>query len=262
MRENAQTVSDLILRIRTANVEEFKVIERTLASDTRITVQRALDVARKRIQAEQAEHARVQKLYSYQSKLLDGKVAMGLDEVGRGPLAGPLSVGAVVLDTSTIIEGLNDSKQVSETQRDAIAQSIKESACAYAVCHVPASEIDSIGMAACLRKAFSQAIEAIDKQLAGVEVVLIDGNPLHIDERESNVVHGDALCASIAAASILAKVERDHIMQDYAQEFPLYGFDRNKGYASSQHQDAIRCHGLSPIHRSSFCGAFLQQSLF
>ena len=95
-----------------------------------------------------------------------------------------------------------------------------------------------------------------------MDLILLDGNPLRLDEREVNVVKGDAQCASIAAASIVAKVERDALMRSYAQRYPEYGFESNKGYASAQHIEAIREHGLSPIHRASFCTAFAQQSLF
>lgn len=261
-KDNAQTVEDLIARIRIADEHEFASLQRSLSSDTRVTVQRALDAARKRIDASRKEHARLASLYHYQNELAQGRIIVGLDEVGRGPLAGPLTIGAVVLDPTQLIDGLNDSKQIPEAKRFAIAQAIKEQAIAYSLCHISPEEIDSLGMSASLKKAFSTALADIDARVENVGAVLIDGNPLHIDAREINVIKGDAKCASIAAASILAKVERDSLMCDYAQTYPEYGFESNKGYASSKHQEAIRSFGLCPIHRKSFCTSFLQQSLF
>ena len=117
-------------------------------------------------------------------------------------------------------------------------------------------------MTACLKKAFKQAIAEIESQGVHADVVLLDGNPLHIDPREINVVKGDAKCASISAASVIAKVERDQLMREYDKRYPGYDFASSKGYGSARHRQAIAEMGVTPIHRVSFCGNFLQESLF
>ncbi len=256
------TVAEIRSRLKQADAAEFKVLERSLVADTRKGVRAALETARHRLAAAAAEEARLQGMYDYQKELAGRAVAVGLDEVGRGPLAGPLAVGAVVLPDAPRIAGLNDSKQVKPADRERIAEEIKELALAWAVCYVEPADIDAQGMTASLTSAFKQALECVEA--AGIEVgaVLLDGNPLHMDEREINVVKGDGKCASIAAASIVAKVERDALMCRYAEQYPEYGFEACKGYASPAHIEAIRRYGLCPIHRVSFCHAFVQESLF
>ncbi len=258
-----QTVSDIKKRLSEASAEEYAVLERSLCADTRKGVQNALAVAKRRLAAEQAERERVSQLYSYQEQITNGAVTVGLDEVGRGPLAGPLTVGAVVLRRDAApIEGLNDSKQVPEAHRPALAKTVKERALAWAIVNIEPSEIDECGMTACLRKAFRQAVAEIEAQGIVPEVILLDGNPLHLDSREKNVVHGDALCASISAASLIAKVSRDALMVSYDEDYPGYDFASSKGYGSARHRQAIAEKGLTPIHRVSFCQNFLQESLF
>lgn len=260
--ETPQTTASIAAMFKTADAQEFAVLERSFAADTRRTVQNAIRAARKRLEAQAQEIQRVGEMLEFQDSLACGRVLVGLDEVGRGPLAGPLAVGAVVLPRDAVIVGLNDSKQLSEKKRGELADQIKAQALAWSVQYVQPSDIDSHGMTACLKAAFSAAVADIEAQGIVPEVVLLDGNPLHFDPREVNVVKGDAKCASIAAASIIAKVERDSLMVRYSAEYPQYGFDSNKGYGSAQHQEAIRRFGLTPIHRASFCRAFTQESLF
>lgn len=259
------TVAEVRALAQAADDEQLSALERSLAGDMRKGVISALQVARRRVDAETAERARVQALFDAERALVaehGGTCAVGLDEVGRGPLAGPLAVGAVVLPPDVMIAGLNDSKQVSPDARECIADEVKRCALAWSVCYVEPVDIDANGMAASLRTAFGRALADIEGQGISADVVLLDGNPLHLDPREVNVVKGDATCASIAAASIIAKVARDARMDEYAKRYPEYGFDSNKGYASEAHIEAIRRYGLSPIHRASFCTAFNQQTLF
>lgn len=258
-----QTVSDIKKRLSEASAEEFAVLERSLCADTRKGVQNALAVAKRRLDAEESDRKRVAALYEFQAELSGGKLVLGLDEVGRGPLAGPLTVGAVVLrqDAPQIL-GLNDSKQVPEHHRASLAQTVKERALAWAIVDIPPAEIDEQGMAACLRKAFRKAIAHVESQGVHPEVVLLDGNPLHIDPRETNVVHGDARCAAIAAASLIAKVSRDALMVSYDETYPGYDLASSKGYGSARHRDAIARMGLTPIHRASFCRGLVQETLF
>lgn len=259
------TVAEIKKRLSEADAEEFAVLERALVADERKGVRSALAVAKRRLQAEANEEARLASMYSFERSLCGENphaVVVGLDEVGRGPLAGPLAVGAVVLPANLKIAGLNDSKQVKPADRERIAAEVKRVALAWDVYYVEPSYIDDRGMTASLRLAFSSAVKAIEQTGVHPDVILLDGNPLHLDPREVNVVKGDGKCASIAAASIVAKVERDALMCRYAESYPEYHFAENKGYASQAHIDAIERVGLSPIHRKSFCTAFTQQTLF
>lgn len=259
------TVAEIKRRLQEADEREFAVLERSLVADARKGVRDAVEVARRRVEAERAERERLAALYAYERELAQGRgagVCVGLDEVGRGPLAGPLAVGAVVLPLEPAVDGLNDSKQLKPEVRERIALEVKRVAMAWCVEYVEAADIDAAGMTASLVTAFRRAVARIEAAGVRPDVVLLDGNPLRLDEREVNVVKGDARCASIAAASVVAKVERDALMCRYAQEYPEYGFDACKGYASPAHIEAIKRYGLTPIHRVSFCTAFTQPALF
>ncbi len=259
------TVSEIRRKLQLADEQSFAVLERSLVADTRKGVRKAVEVARRRLAAEAAERARVEGMYAFERELADShraSVIVGLDEVGRGPLAGPLVVGAVVLNTEDKISGLNDSKQIKPCVRETIASEIHSRALAWAVQYIEPDVIDATGMTASLKAAFRKAVCAIEQCGIIPDIILLDGNPLHFDDRELNVVKGDAQCASIAAASIVAKVERDAIMKNFDVEYPEYGFALNKGYASADHIDALKKYGLSPIHRKSFCTDFTQQTLF
>lgn len=258
------TVSEIREMLRAANAEEFAALERSLVADTRKGVVSALAAARKRLAVEAAEKERLAGLYAFDRSFCagEGDVIVGLDEVGRGAVAGPLAVGAVVLRCDRRIADLNDSKQLSPEKREEVAAAVKESALAWAVCYVEPGDIDRDGMSASLRKAFSGALAQVEAAGIVPDVVLVDGNPLGIDPRERNVVKGDSHSAAIAAASVVAKVERDALMRELSSTYPLYGFSTNKGYAAAEHVEAIREHGLSPVHRATFCRSFMQETLF
>ena len=181
-------------------------------------------------------------------------IVVGVDEVGRGPLAGPLTGAAGVLPPQPGIVGLDDSKKLSPKRREELALQIMDQASAFGVAHIEPAEIDACGMAASLRVCMTRALRA-----CGVEpdCVLLDGNPMNIHPREKNIVKGDGKAACIAAASILAKVTRDRIMEAYDAQYPQYGFASNKGYGSAAHIAALREHGPCPLHRMSFLGKIL-----
>ena len=262
MAKNFQTAQDIVARLRAADASELAVLEHTVQADTRKTVQQALSSARKRVAAQEAEYERVSAMYRFQCEYAPCEQVVGLDEVGRGPLAGPLTVAAVVLPEEPVLVGINDSKQVAPAMREELAAKIKSIALFYAIEHIPPDDIENHGMTTCLKHAFSNALRSVEAQGASPAVVLLDGNPLHFDTRERNVIKGDAKVASIAAASIIAKVERDAMMNEYARDYPEYGFDRNKGYGSEEHRNAIARYGLTPLHRRSFCTSFVQDTLF
>ena len=196
-------------------------------------------------------------------------IVVGIDEVGRGALAGPLVVACVALPDEPQIVGLDDSKKLSPKRREELAAQIDELALGVGIARVEPEEIDACGMAASLRVAMVRALAAFKSDLAArgngddIATVLIDGNPVHIHEAELCVVKGDGKIACIAAASIAAKVARDKLMCTYAQDYPAYGFESNKGYGSAAHIAALKEHGASSIHRRSFLGNILaeQQSL-
>lgn len=256
------TVAEIKALLTAADAREFPALQEALAADGRKGVRSAVEVCRRRLAAEAAEEARIGALYAFDRQWGAPEAVVGLDEVGRGAVAGPLAVGAVVLPEAPRIPLLNDSKKLTPAQREEAAGLIKEVALAWAVFYIEPARIDAEGMAACLRAAFKGALGAVEAEGLHPAAVLIDGNPLGIDGRERNVVKGDGTSAAIAAASIVAKVERDRLMVQLSSAFPQYGFSSHKGYGSAEHIEAIERYGLSPVHRASFCRSFQQQTLF
>lgn len=184
------------------------------------------------------------------------KYIVGVDEVGRGPLAGPVVCAAVVmpLDEADLIVGVDDSKKVSIKKREELAEKIKEKAIAYTVYEVSAQDIDKINILQATRLGMKRAVEGLS---VTPDVVLTDGNmTLDIDFPQTSIVKGDALSYSIGAASIVAKVHRDALMDEYAKIYPAYAFDSNKGYGTAAHIQAIKEQGLCPIHRRTFTKNF------
>lgn len=174
----------------------------------------------------------------------------GIDEAGRGPLAGPVYAAAVILDSGTVIKGLNDSKKLSEKRREEIFDEIIEKAVSYNIFSVDEKVIDEINILEATYKAMGGAVEGLE---VVPDFVLIDGNRIKgIELPHETVVKGDLKCASIAAASILAKVSRDRFMIKAAEKYPQYGFEKHKGYGTAAHNEAILKYGPCPIHRRTF----------
>jgi ribonuclease HII len=174
----------------------------------------------------------------------------GIDEAGRGPLAGPVAAAAVILDPQTPILGLNDSKKLSAARRELLAAAIREKSLAYAIVMVDAAEIDRINILQATKQAMRQAVRELTIR---PDLLLVDA--VALDQVEATVwpiIRGDAQSNSIAAASILAKVSRDRHMSEMDQLYPGYGFARHKGYGTAEHFAAIRNLGPSPIHRQTF----------
>ena len=181
-------------------------------------------------------------------------VICGCDEAGAGPLAGPVYAAAVVLPFGIEIPGLTDSKKLTEKKREALFPVIQEQAAAWAIAWVDAAEIDATDILSARMKAMQMAIDALPVR---ADFALIDGNrdkgrSAAITTCHRCIVKGDSLSASIAAASILAKVSRDRHMLEMAREYPEYGFGQHKGYGTKAHYEALRLHGPSPIHRRTF----------
>lgn len=188
----------------------------------------------------------------------DGKLLIcGIDEAGRGPLAGPVCAAAVILPFGTEIEGLNDSKKLTDQKRRVLYDVICEKALAYGIAFASEKEIDEINI---LQATFLSMHRAFDALSVKPDVVFVDGNRSpKFDLPETLIVKGDSLSANIAAASILAKVTRDRLMEQYDEEYPQYGFAVHKGYGTKRHYEALREYGESPIHRRTFLKKFYEK---
>ena len=182
------------------------------------------------------------------------RLICGVDEAGRGPLAGPVCAAAVILPLNEEIPGLNDSKKLTDKKRRELFPIIKEKAVAYGIAFATHAEIDEINILQATYLAMERAIAQLS---VTPELALIDGNRAKdFGIPVETVVHGDSLSASIAAASILAKVTRDDYMEQMAAEYPQYGFEIHKAYGTKAHYEALRVHGPSPIHRMTFLKKF------
>ena len=182
----------------------------------------------------------------------------GIDEAGRGPLAGPVVAAAVILDPENPVEGLNDSKKLTEKKREALYDEIREKALNYCISAVTAYQIDKTDILSADLWAMQNAFEQM-KPFSGI--VLVDGDVLpeiELDGVAKNVIKGDAKSEAVAAASILAKVYRDRKMRELAEEYPGYGFEKHKGYGTKAHYEAIEKLGLCPIHRKSFLKKYIK----
>lgn len=199
------------------------------------------------------EKQEIDKLKFEKEELASGKkLIAGVDEVGRGPLAGPVCVAAVImpLDEESIILGIDDSKKVPEKKREILAAQIKEKAICYSVQMIEPEVIDEINILEATKLCMKRAIESLEKT---PDIVLVDAiSKLDVEVPIRGIIKGDALSYSIGAASILAKVERDNLMKELSIKYPEYGFERNKGYGTKEHIDALKKHGIKKCHRRSF----------
>lgn len=177
------------------------------------------------------------------------KLVAGVDEVGRGSLFGPVVAAAVILDSSYRIRGLRDSKLLPADRREILAERIREHAIGWAIAAVDAARIDQINIYHASRVAMQEAVAQL---IPCADHLLVDAMKLDCPLPQKAIIHGDALSASIAAASILAKVHRDRMIEEWDPVFPLYGLRSNKGYSTPKHLSALREHGPSPLHRQSF----------
>ncbi|MCI8623997.1 MAG: ribonuclease HII [Provencibacterium sp.] len=200
-------------------------------------------------------------LYRFEEEAYrDGfQLVCGVDEAGRGPLAGPVCAGAVILAREVRIEGLNDSKKLTQKKREALYEEIVARAASWSVAYATNEEIDRYNI---LQATFLAMRRAVEGLRIPPDLVLVDGNrdPGLSCEHTVTIVHGDALSASIAAASILAKVSRDRVMEKLAGEYPQYELEIHKGYPTKKHYERLREFGVSPIHRHSFLKKFFQDA--
>lgn len=204
------------------------------------------------------ELLRLEGMKEYERKYASCGFICGIDEAGRGPLAGPVVAAACILPTDCEILYLNDSKKLTEKRREELFVEIQEKAVSFGVGIVSPAVIDEINILQATYEAMRQAVEklSVRPDVFLNDAVVIPG----IDEsRQVKIIKGDAKSVSIAAASILAKVTRDHMMEEYGRLYPEYGFAKHKGYGTKAHLDAVREHGMCPIHRRSFLKKFMER---
>ena len=191
----------------------------------------------------------------YEKECVKGgfNIIAGVDEAGRGPLAGPVVCCAVIMPTDELIDGVDDSKKLSPKKRETLAKAIKEKAVAYCIAEVPPEEIDRINILQAVRKCMTAAVNGLKVK---PDVTLVDGLDVHLPINARYIVKGDSLSYTIGCASILAKTYRDALMTGYADEFPDYAFEKNKGYGSAFHINAIKEKGPCRLHRKTFIKNF------
>ncbi len=181
------------------------------------------------------------------------KYIAGVDEVGRGPLAGPVVCSAVIMPLDDIIEGVDDSKKLSEKKRESLAEIIKQKAIAYCVYEISEQEIDDINILEAVKKCMTGAVNSLKIK---PDITLVDGVDTHLAFNAEYVIKGDLNSYTIGCASILAKVYRDNLMKEYAKEFPEYGFEKHKGYGTKAHIEKIKEIGPCRLHRKTFIKNF------
>ena len=246
MRTEAESVAGLL-----------ENLEQTYREDTRSGVQSLIRRSEKQREALEKETARMYQLQQYERDYEKEGLICGIDEVGRGPLAGPVVTGAVILPKNCEILYLNDSKQLSAEKREQLYDVILEHAVAVGIGIVSPQRIDEINILQATYEAMRQAIEKLNPQPA---VLLNDAVRIpQVAIQQVPIIKGDAKSVSIAAASIVAKVTRDRMMEQYEEVFPGYGFARNKGYGSKEHIEALQTMGPTAIHRRSFIGHFVKE---
>ena len=222
-----------------------------LKQDERSGVQKLLLKRQKEIQAELDEDLRLEYMLRYEKELYNQgfQALAGIDEVGRGPLAGPVVAAAVILPPNCKIKGLNDSKKIPKKKHEEIFQAVKENALAIGIGIMDNHVIDQVNIYEATKLAMKEAIYQLEPQ---PKHLLIDAMKLDLPISQTSIIKGDANSLSIAAASIIAKVTRDKIMANYDQEFSGYDFAQNAGYGTAKHLEGIEKHGVTPIHRISF----------
>ncbi len=243
-------INDIKTVFQAAGIAKLPELVKEYEGDGRSGVQALVKNARRRLDAWEEELARTEKMKEYEKKYGTYAAICGIDEVGRGPLAGPVVAGAVILPKDCDILYINDSKQLSEKKREELYEIIMEKAVAVGLGYAGPERIDEINILQATFEAMRQAIGELKVQ---PDLLLNDAVTIpQVEIRQIPIIKGDAKSISIAAASIVAKVTRDRLMVQYDEVFPEYGFASNKGYGAKLHLDALGKYGPTPIHRRSF----------
>ena len=251
-----KTVGEIKKELESATDETREALLLELAQDTRSGVQSLLRRYEKEKEKLEEEKARIETMKVYEKKYDHVGLVCGIDEAGRGPLAGPVVAGAVILPEDSKILWLNDSKKLSAKKREELYDVIMKEAVAVGIGYASPARIDEINI---LQATYEAMREAISKLGVVPQVLLNDAVTIPgVTIPQVPIIKGDAKSVSIAAASIIAKVTRDRLMMEYDKAMPEYGFASNKGYGSESHIEALKKYGASPIHRASFIGNFIQ----
>jgi ribonuclease HII len=247
--------SEITAEYKNLKESEYQAFIAEYSGDERSSVVKQVATLKKRLEAIEKEKERMKVMFSFEREYSDYEYICGIDEVGRGPLAGPVVAGAVILPKDCDLLYLNDSKKLTENKREELYDKIMESAVSAAIGYGSPERIDEINI---LQADYEAMKEAIGKLTVKPTLLLNDAVTLpDMDIKQVPIIKGDAKSASIAAASIIAKVTRDRMMVEYAKIFPEYGFDSNKGYGSAAHIEALKKYGPCPIHRRSFIKNFV-----
>lgn len=250
-----KTIGTIKDELAATPIEELSAFIEAYSADERGGVKKLVETAHKRLNKLEEEKARIRALWAYEEQYSDYSFICGIDEVGRGPLAGPVVAGAVILPKDCDILYINDSKKLSAAKRDELYDKIMEKALATGIGLVGPKRIDEINILQATYEAMRQAIAKLNPQ---PDLLLNDAVTIpKVDIKQVPIIKGDAKSISIGAASIIAKVTRDRLMVEYDSMMPEYGFASNKGYGSADHIAAIKKYGPSPIHRASFIKNFI-----
>lgn len=245
-----KSIQEIREALKKASQTEIQELIENYAQDERKGVQAAVAQAQKKVDALEKEKKRIDAMKSFERKYEHLGYVCGIDEVGRGPFAGPVVAGAVILPKDCEILYINDSKKLSEKKREELYGEIMEKAIAVQVGYASPARIDEINI---LQATYEAMREAVSKLTITPQVLLNDAVTIPgITIPQVPIIKGDAKSVSIAAASIVAKVTRDRLMREYDKIMPEYGFASNKGYGSKEHIEALRKYGATPIHRKSF----------
>lgn len=250
-----ESIKEIDSRLKMAEDAEREQLMKVYAPDDRAGVQKLLEKYRKQKEKLLAEKERLAKMRQYEEKYADHAFICGIDEVGRGPLAGPVVAGAVILPKECEILYINDSKKLSAAKRDELYDEIMDKAVAVGLGMASPVRIDEINI---LQATYEAMREAVSKLTVRPQILLNDAVTIpQMYIPQVPIIKGDAKSISIAAASIIAKVTRDRLMREYDKVMPEYGFASHKGYGAASHIEAIRKYGPSPIHRATFIRNFI-----
>ncbi len=251
-----KSISEIREEFKAAPIEELPALMEYYGADERFGVQRLIAQAQGRIEKLEAEKRRIYELSAYERQYAQAAYICGIDEAGRGPLAGPVVAGAVILPKDCGILYINDSKKLSPARREELYEVIMEQAVAVGIGQIGPQRIDEINILQATYEAMRQAIGSLS---VTPEILLNDAVTIPgVEIPQVPIIKGDAKSISIGAASIIAKVTRDRLMVDYDRQYPGYGFAENKGYGSAAHIEALKRLGPTPIHRRSFIGHFIE----
>lgn len=244
------TIKEIKERLATIDRLDHPLFEELIA-DGRAGVQAAISKQKRELQKQVEEDLRLEKMLAYEKELYAQGIQLiaGVDEVGRGPLAGPVVAAAVILPENCKIPGLNDSKKIPKSKHQAIYQAVLDHALSVGIGVKDNQVIDQVNIYEATKLAMLEAIQELDQQ---PQHLLIDAMKLDLPISQTSIIKGDANSLSIAAASIVAKVTRDQMMAAYDQEYPGYDFGQNAGYGTTKHLEGLEKHGVTPIHRRSF----------